>query len=261
MNLYKTEAIILKDYDLGEQDKIVVLYSRQYGKARAIAKGARRIKSRFACLIQPPSYNSLLVYKNRKGSLDIIRECVAKYQFLKIKKDLVRFAYVCYLIELVEKLTEQGESQSSLFGMLLRSLFLLESIPKCSLSLLVESFQLKLLDILGFRPHLKGCINCGKKVSSISYFYFSSTLGGVLCQNCKSIDGRRISLSREAVLLMRRLLFSKFEEISGVGINTEIVKETEVILRTYLSYQGQIKMPDSCFIRDFEKLESVQTAG
>ena len=261
MNIYKTEAIILRDYDLGEQDKIVVFYSRRYGKTRAIAKGARRIKSRFACVIQPPSYNSLLVYKNRKGSLDIIRECVAKYQFLEIKKDLVRFAYVCYLVQLIDKLTEQGESQPSLFEILLKSLFVMESISKCSLKILMESFQLKLLNILGYQPYLEGCINCGTKISSISYFYFSSKLGGVLCQNCKIIDERRVSLSREAILLMRRLLFLKFEEISGARINKEIVKETEVILGTYLSYQGQIKMPDSCFIRSFEKLESVQKTG
>lgn len=261
MNIYKTEAIVLKDYDLGEQDKIVVFYSRRYGKIRAIAKGARGIKSRFACVIQPPSYNSLLIYKNRKGSLDVVSECIAKYQFLGIKKDLVRFAYVCYLIELIDKLTEQGESQSSLFRILLKSLFLMESIPKCSLGLLIESFQLKLLNILGYQPYLEGCINCGKKVSSTSYFYFSLRLGGLLCQNCKSIDGRRVSLSREAFLLMRRLLFLKLEEISGEKINKEIVKETEAVLRTYLSYQGQIKMPDSCFIHNFKKLELMQTAG
>lgn len=261
MNIYKTEAIVLKDYDLGEQDKIVVFYSRRYGKIRAIAKGARRIKSRFAGVIQPPSYNSLLIYKNRKGSLDVVSECVAKYQFLGIKKDLVRFAYVCYLIELIDKLTEEGESESSLFRILLKSLFLMESISKCSLDLLIESFQLKLLNILGYQPYLKGCINCGKKASSTSYFYFSLKLGGLLCQNCKSIDGNRVSLSREAFLLMRRLLFLKLEEISGEKINKEIVKETEVVLRTYLSYQGQIKMPDSYFIHNFKKLELMQTAG
>ncbi len=261
MNIYKTEAIVLKDYDLGEQDKIIVFYSRGCGKIRAVAKGARGIKSRFACMIQAPSYNSLLIYKNRKGGLDLISECIAKYQFLGIKKDLVRFAYVCYLIELIDKLTEQGESQSSLFRILLKSLFLVESIPKCSLDLLIESFQLKLLNILGYQPYLKGCINCGKKVSSISCLCFSLRLGGLLCENCKSIDERRVSLSREAFLLMRHLLFLKLEEVSGEKTDKEIVKEVAVILRTYLCYQGQIKMPDPCFIHDFKKLELMQTAG
>lgn len=261
MNLYKTEAIVLKDYDLGEQDKIVVFYSRRYGKVRAVAKGARRIKSRFACVIQPPSYSSLLIYKNRRGGLDVVSECVAKHQFSGIKEDLVRFAYVCYVIELIDKLTEEGESQSSLFQILLKSLFLMESIPKCSLNLLIESFQLKLLNILGYQPYLKGCINCEKRVSSTSYFYFSLRLGGLLCENCKSIDERRVSLSREVFLLMRRLLSLELEEISGEKINKEIVKETEVILRTYLSYQAQIKMPDSYFIHSFEKLELMQTTG
>ena len=92
MNIYKTEASVLKDYDLGEQDKIIVFYSRRYGKIKVIAKGARRIKSKFAPLIQPPSYNSLLIYENRKGNLDVLSECVAKCQFLKIKKDFANKA-------------------------------------------------------------------------------------------------------------------------------------------------------------------------
>jgi len=261
MNIYKAEAIILKDYDLGEQDKIIVFYSRQYGKIKAIVKGARRIKSKFASLIQPPSYNSLLVYKNRKGNLDVLSECVAKHQFLKIKKDLLRFAYVCYLIELIDKLTEQGESQSSLFRLLLKILFLMENTSKCSLNLLIESFQLKLLNILGYQPCLQRCINCGKNVSSISYFYFSLRLGGLLCGNCKSIDEKRVSFSQEAFLLMRHLLSLRLEEVSGEKTNKGIEKEIEMILRAYFSYQGQIKMPDPCFIYNFEKLEMMETPG
>ncbi len=60
---------------------------------------------------------------------------------------------------------------------------------------------------------------------------------------------------------MRRLLFLKLEEISGEKINKEIVKEIEIILKMYLSYYGQIRMPDSCFIHNFKKLELIQTAG
>lgn len=259
MNIYKTEAIVLKDYDLGEQDKIIVFYSRRYGKIKVIAKGARRIKSRFAPLIQPPSYNSLLIYENRKGNLDVLRECVAKYQFLKIKKDLLRFAYVCYLFEIIDKFTEQGEPQFSLFRLLLKILFLMENISKCSLNLLIESFQLKLLNILGYQPYLRGCVNCGKKASSISHLYFGLRSGGLLCGNCKSADEKRISFSQEAFLLMRHLLSLRLEEISGEKTNKVIEKEIEMILRAYLSYQGQIKMPDSYFIYNFKELELMET--
>lgn len=258
MNIYKTEAILLKDYDLGEQDKIVVLYSRRYGKTKVVAKGARRIKSRFAPLIQPPSYSSLLISKNRKGTLDILSECAVKHHFLEIKKDLIRFAYACYLIELIDKLTEEEEFQPSLFQLLLRVLFLLEKSSKHSLNLLVEGFQLKLLNVLGCQPYLEGCINCRKDVGSIVSFYFSLRLGGLLCENCQRVDKKRMSFSKEALLLMRRLLYLSLEKIPEQKIDKKMEKKIEVTLRAYFSYQEQIKMPPSCFINGFKKLELMQ---
>lgn len=255
MNIYRTEAIVLKDYDLGEQDKIVALYSRKYGKIKVVAKGARGIKSRFASLIQPLSYNSLLIYKNRKEGLDILSECVAKYQFLKIKKDLVKFAYACYLTELIDKLTEEEESQFLLFQLLLRALFILEETSQCSINLLIEGFQLKLLSILGYRPYLERCVNCGKDISSVSSFYFSLKLGGLLCNNCQNVDEKKIGFSREAFLLMKRLLFLSLEKIPEQKKDGNIEKEVEILLRTYFSYWGQIRMPTRCFIHSFEELD------
>jgi len=257
MNMYKTEAIVLKDYDLGEQDKIVVFYSRRYGKIKMIAKGARGIKSRFASLIQPPSYNSLLVYKSRKGNLDILSECATRYHFLEIKKDLVRFAYVCYLVELIDRLTEQKELQSSpsVFQLLLRILFLLEKSSKHSLNLLTKSFQLKLLSILGYQPYLEKCVNCGKDSNLTGSFYFSSKLAGLRCDNCQGIDKEKMSFSRETFLLMRRLIFLSLEKIPEQKRNKDIEKEIEMVLRAYFSYWGQIKMPSCRFIHSFQRLE------
>jgi len=255
MNIYKTEAIVLKDYDLGEQDKIVTFYSRRYGKIKVLAKGARGIKSRFASLIQPLSYNSLLVYKSRRGNLDILSECVAKYHFLEIKRDLVKFAHACYLTELINILTEQEESQSLLFQLLLRTLFILEKTSQYSINLLIEGFQLKLLNLLGYRPCLERCVNCGKDISSISSFYFSLKLGGLLCNNCQNVDEKKVGFSRGAFLLMKRLLFLSLEKIPEQKKDRNIEKEIEMLLRTYFSYWGQIKMPTRCFIHKFEGLD------
>lgn len=258
MNIYKTEAILLKDYDLGEQDKIVVLYSRRYGKTKVVAKGARRIKSKFAPLIQTPSYSNLLISKNRRGTLDILSECVVKYHFLEIKRDLLRFAYACYLIELIDELIEQEEFQHSLFQLLLRVLFLLEKISKDSLNLLIEGFQLKLLNILGCRPYLEGCINCGKDVCSVGSFYFSLRLRGLICENCQRVDKKGMSFSKEALLLMGRLLCLSLEKIPEQKTDEKTEKEIEGFLRAYFSYQEQIKMPSFCFINGFKKLELMQ---
>ena len=257
MILYKTEAIVLRDYDLGDQDKIVVFYSPKHGKLRVVAKGARRIKSRFAPLIQLFSYDILLIHKNGKKSLDILNEGEIKYYFPQIKRDLLRFAYGCYLVESVDKFVGEGEPHPFLFQLLLKALFLLEKGPKHTLNLLMHSFELKLLSTLGYEPYLERCVNCGKALKLIESFYFSLKLGGFLCGSCQGVDPGRIPISKKASLLMNELFFSSLKKVFRQKIDKSVQKEIEMILRAYFSYQGQGKMFTPRFIHSFERLECI----
>lgn len=255
MILYKTEAVVLRDYDLGDQDKIVVFYSPKYGKIKVVAKGARRIKSRFAPLVQLLSYDILLIHKNGEKSLDTLNEGEIKYYFPEIKKDLLRFAYSCYLVELVDKFVGEREPHPFLFQLLLKTLFLLEKGSKYTLNLLMRSFELKLLSVLGYRPYLEGCVNCRRDTKLIKSFYFSLRLGGLLCGSCQEVDKGRINISKKASLLMSYLLFSSLEKVFQQKVDKSVQKEIELTLRAYFSYQGQRKMFTPRFIHSFEKLE------
>jgi len=177
MAFYKTEAVVLREYDLGEQDKIVVFYTRKYGRIRVVAKGARKIKSRFAPGIQLPCYDEIIVHKGRENSLDILSECKIKCPFIKIRSSLVKFACSSYLAELITRFVEDEQSCPVLFHLLLRSLFLIEETPPGQNSnLLIRSFELKLLDISGYRPCMERCVNCEKEVKLIKFAYFSAML-------------------------------------------------------------------------------------
>lgn len=255
MNFYKTEAIVLRDYDLGEQDKIVLFYSRKYGKIKTVVKGARRIKSRFSSAIQPPSYDTLVVYKSRRGDLDTLSECKIKHPFLKIRKSLVRFAYSSYLAELIIKLTEEGEPCAVLFYLLLKSLFLLERISEPHLHLLIHSFELKLLDILGYRPSLEKCVNCGKKMELIKSPHLSIRLGGILCEACQKEDKKGLVVSKKLIKLMEHLLYLRLERACQLKVNEDMEGQLEMVLESHLSHHLRGEMATPLFIRNFERLE------
>jgi len=256
MTFYKTEAIVLRDYDLGEQDKIVVFYSRNYGKIKIVTKGARRIKSKFSSAIQPPSYDMLVVYKSQRGDLDTLSECKIKHPFIKIRKSLVRFAYSSYLAELIIKLTEDGEPAPVLFYLLLKSLFLLERVPEQNLNLLSRGFELKLLDILGYRPCLEKCVNCGKRIKFIKSLHLSIGLGGVLCEACQEEDKKRLAVSRQLIKLMEHLLYLRGEKICQLKIDKNIERELGVVSGALLSHQLRREMLTPSFIRNLKRLES-----
>ena len=255
MRLYKSEVIVLRDYDLGEQDKIVVFYSRRYGKIKVVAKGARRTKSRFAAQVQPPSYNSLVIHEATRSGLDTLNECKINYPFIGIRKNLLRFAYSCYLAELIDKFLGEEQPNSHLFELLVKTLFCLERIPKQNLSLLMRSFEIKLLEILGYGLHLNRCINCGKERGKIQSLFISIKLGGLLCGDCQREDKNRLEVSKKTVLLMDYLLYSSLKKTIQQSFDKAIEIELEAILKKYLSYQLSREMITSRFICISEKLE------
>ncbi len=255
MRLYKTEVVVLRDYDLGDQDKIIVFYSRRYGKIKVVAKGARRIKSRFAAQVQSPSYDSVVIHKAMRSDLHTLSECKINYPFMGIRKNLLRFAYSCYLVELIDKLLGEEQPNSHLFELLVKTLYCLERIPKQNLGLLMRSFEIKLLKILGYGLCLSRCINCGKERGKIQFLFISIKLGGLLCGNCQEEDKDGLEVSKKAVLLMDYLLHSNLKKTVQQNFDKTIEIELEAILKRYLSYQLSREMVTSHFVRTSEKLE------
>jgi len=258
MNLYKTEAVVLRGYDLGEQDKVVLFYSPKYGRIRVVAKGARRVKSRFAPAIQPPSYDELIVHKSREKTLDILSECKIKYPFMKIRSSLVKFAYSSYLAELITRFAADEQPCPVLFFLLLKTLFLIEeAAPGQSLNLLIRSFELKLLDISGYRPCIERCVNCGKKIEFIKSAHFSAKLGGLLCEVCKEKNDRgALTISRQLVNLMHHLLHLRMEQVYKLKVKSKIERELEMVLKSFIFHLADGEMITLPFIRNFEKLEA-----
>jgi DNA repair protein RecO (recombination protein O) len=142
---YKTEGIILRRRNFGEADKILTIYSKHYGKVRAIAKGIRKLKSRKAGSLELFNYCQLVLVKGR--NLDIISEVQAMNAFREWRKNLTKVGVAYYFCELVDKLTPDGQANKAVFELLRE---FLGKIGFSSLPALVRSFEEHLLDELGF---------------------------------------------------------------------------------------------------------------
>jgi len=149
---YKTEGIVLKRRNFSEADKILTIYSKHYGKIRAVAKGVRKLKSRKAGNLELFNHCQLVLTKGR--NLDIISEVQAINTFRRWRKNLIKVGVAYYFCELVDRLTPDEQANKAVFE-LLRSF--LEKMDTASLPNLVRSFEEHLLDELGFGvpPELK----------------------------------------------------------------------------------------------------------
>ena len=194
MTQYRDTGVVLRTYKLGEADRIVVLLTEHHGKVRAVAKGVRRTRSRFGARLEPPSAVALQLHEGR--SLDTVTSAETVDTFRAVREDLDRLGQAMAMLEAVDQLAVEGESDPALFRMLVRALTLLATEAP---ALVVPAFYLKVLAQSGFGPTVDACVACGSAGPLVA---FDTGRGGMLCSTHRS----GMAVSAEAVDLVARIL-------------------------------------------------------
>ena len=183
MNNYVTEAINLKSYNLNDADKIVVMYSRDNGLIKGVAKGIKKPKSKLGARMDLLVANSLQLLKGR--SMDTILQAQTVNNFKKTREDIDKLMYSSYISELVVNFGEGTEAISKdIYELLYKALNRISLVESKKDALIaVIKFQLKLLLFMGFCVELDTCLCCREQVLD-EEMYFSSKMGGILCKEC-----------------------------------------------------------------------------
>ena len=244
--LYKTEGIVLKSMEYQEADKIVTIYTKDYGKITAIAKGVRKTKSKFGSSLEILTYSIFLFYKGR--NLDIVSQTEILESFFSTSKDVIKFAFAANCVEVVNKLTEEREINIGLFNLLKEALhYLRESNDPKLLSL---SFKWQTMSILGYRPSLNHCCKCNKNVEDQKEMYFHIKEGGLVCNNCTAKDKEGcIKASLYFSKLVRKILITPLSTISNATIPDEKMKELEKITDLYIAYHSEKSFKTDRFLK------------
>lgn len=145
---YKTEGIIIKRINFGEADRIITIFTKHHGKIKAIAKGIRKIKSRRAPHLE--LFNQAILFLNQGKNFDLISQAQIINSFSNLRKDLKRVGLAFEVCELVDQLTREGQSQRQVFDFLVVCLNDLSHFNKERAEEVVRTFELRLLESLGF---------------------------------------------------------------------------------------------------------------
>lgn len=225
MGLFKADAIVIRSRDFGEADRIITYYSDQYGKREAVARGARRPRSRLVGSTQVFSRVSLLLFLGK--NLDTISQAEIKAPFRSLREDLTTMAYATYLCELVDSAIEPDDPHAGLADLLIGSLERLAGGAEPEL--VRTAFEARFLVMLGFMPQVEECVSCGSKPGP----YFSAELGGVVCGNCREEAGW-LPFSPGAAQSLRRLMDSDPDRFSVLRLEGQVGKELRTALRRSL---------------------------
>jgi DNA repair protein RecO (recombination protein O) len=242
---FRVEAVVLRHADWGEADRLLTLYTRQRGKARAVGKGVRKVKSRKAGHLEP--FTRVTLQLARGHDLLIVTDAETIDAYPQLREDLVKTGYASYIIELLDRFTYEEESENSdIFRLLTETLGRLAGEPDAWLA--IRYYEMRMLDHLGFRPRLFECANCRKEIKPVAQF-FSATQGGVLCPRCGAGLKEVWSVSVDALKYLRHFQRSSYGEAQRARPKPETRNEVEALMQHYITHLLERELNTPGFIR------------
>ena len=227
---YKTEAIVLRHHPIGEADYLLTLYTPNRGKLRAVARGARRIKSKLGGHVEPPMRASLFMAKGQ--NLDSVNQAEALEGFRPLREDLDRLSKALYMLELVDSFSQEEQPNYPIYRLALDSL---RSLSGDAPPALLPYFQMRLLDYSGFRPELHRCVECEAGLEP-GLHSFSPSQGGALCDSCHPPGVSIMPMSLNAIKALRFLQNESMSRAERLSLNRDTLAELERLLGTLLRH-------------------------
>lgn len=207
MALGKSAAVVIGSFPLGESDRLVTFYSRDFGKIRGVAKAARRMRSRFGSALELCTLGELVFFDTGRSELVRVDHFDIARPFNRVRENLQTLAHAAWVVECVARLTVERDRHVALFGLLVRALRALEDAR--APARVAICFGVRCIEALGHRPRLDACIECGR-----AYPFPRPSLGegGLICETCALVHPGTLPLSPATITTAERLRSLSWDE-------------------------------------------------
>ncbi len=244
----RVEGIILRHKDWGEADRLLTIFTRELGKVQAIAKGARKPRSRKAGHLEPFIRASLLLARGR--SFFILTQAETITPHILLREDLLLLGYASYVAELLDRFTFDEEHNPTLYRLLQNTLTRLErgDPPEG----VVHYFEMRLLDQAGFRPQLQTCGVCGRPLQPENQF-FSAHQGSAICPRCVETEPEVRAISMQALKYLRHFQRSNYRDAARAKFTASTLAEVENLMHYYLTYLLESSLHSPTFIKRIQR--------
>ena len=229
--MYRAEALVVKQMPLGEADLLVTLFSRENGKVRAVAKGARRATAKLVGHLEPLTVTRLALSRGR--TLDVVSQAETLENFTALKTNLTAVTKGLQVAELVDGFGSEASPNLPLYELALSTLAAIGRSPDDELPLL--HFQLHLLEVSGLMPELQNCVECRRDIEPEGHRY-SADGGGVYCPDCTPDQAGLRPLSVRALKVLRLLARSRVAELPALSLDAALSLELKAILTGTVQY-------------------------
>jgi len=238
MPVFETNAIVIRSANYGESDKIVTFFTKDFGKLKGIAKGARRSKRRFQNALGLFSHLRLIFFDKEGMGLIRAEGCDILHSFPRIKEDLKKILYGNYYLELANEMAGEREGNKQAFELLLSFLSHLEEMEPEEEQL--RLFEIRMLSLFGYRPNMGKCDLCKKDwedLKEIPRVFFSLEKGALVCEKCSNRWNNLIPFSLGTAKLIEKLSQTELSKIQRLKFTFQSLSESREILPRFISYQ------------------------
>jgi DNA repair protein RecO (recombination protein O) len=238
VSLYRDQGVVLRTIKLGEADRIVTILTQGHGKVRAVAKGIRRPGSRFGARLEPTTHAALQCYRGRE--LDVVTQVETIDANRALREHYGCLTHAVSMLEAVDQVAQEREPSPALYRMLVAALRTLAADPSPVVS---AGFFWKLLSLEGFHPMLDECARCGGEGPFGS---FDLDEGGVLCQDCGRLTGRRVA--PEALVVIGEILGGRLNAVLAAPPRAPVLTEVERLAIALLEYHSERRLRSAALL-------------
>lgn len=220
---------MLSRFDLGETDRIFTLLTRDRGKIRAVAKGARKPTSKLAPSLEYFTRSRMILSRGR--DLDIITSVEVLERPDNLGERIDAFSHACHLAEVTNKLVPEEQDVPDIYRLLSAALSELDGSG--SPWLLARWYEMALLALTGYRLDLYHCANCGNDLQAEPNV-LGIRSGGIVCPDCRAIDPNGRVMSINAQKILRSLDRNGMSELRRISVEPVLAGEIEATLSVYI---------------------------
>jgi DNA repair protein RecO (recombination protein O) len=239
---YSTEAVVLRSIRLGEADRVLHLYTEAHGRVGAVAKGVRKTMSRFGARLEPLSHVELVLHRGR-SDLETVTAAQLIRSHRQTREDYYRFSVGMIGAEAMLRLFSEEEANERAFIALTRFLDLLDEAPHAAgrptLDPLGLAFQLKLLWLAGYLPHVTACAECGAAREPL--VGYSPRTGGAVCERCAPAT-EALALGPDGIAGIEVLLAQPLADAARLGLSERTQRDTLRVITASYEYHGGFRL-------------------
>ena len=201
---FRTDGLIIKEQNIGEQDRLVFALTKSNGVLKAFVRGAKNIKNQKCAATSLLSYSRLTIYKGRDSY--IIGEARSIRIFSKLRNNVEKMCLAQYFCELALTICPREQKADAFLSLVLNALYLL-SEDKRSANLIKPCLEMRLASMSGYMPDLRMCRSCGEYSADVMYFLPQS--GALECAACRANKAEpTIALNPSVLTALRHTVYA-----------------------------------------------------